>query len=285
MIGEGKRLFAPPAIPDKTTVRKNPVLNLSLSLGLSIGFALAGNLFAVSQIANAAELEEIEQRGYLIVAVKDNLPPLGFRDDAGELAGLEVDLARRLAQELLGQPTAVVLQPAANQERLAAVLEGEVDMAIARVTVTASRSRVVDFSIPYYLDGTALITPDPTVQQFADLRGQTIAVLNGSSTTSIVRSRLPSVRLTGVDSYEAAQAVLESGEAIAFAADASVLSGWVQQNPSYHLLPTLLSAEALAVVMPRGVQYDDLRRRVNEAIARLHEEGWLEERIEYWGLP
>lgn len=123
------------------------------------------------------------------------------------------------------------------------------------------------------------------MQQFSDLRGQTIAVLNGSSTISVVRSRLPTVRLTGVDSYRAAQSLLESGEAIAFAADASVLSGWVQENPDYHLLPTLLSAEALSVVMPRGVQYDDLRRRVNEAIARLHEEGWLEDRADYWGLP
>jgi polar amino acid transport system substrate-binding protein len=258
---------------------RNPIFNLSLGLGLSIGI-IAGSLWA-APLAEAAELEEIQERGYLIVAVKDNVPPLGFRNEAGELAGLEVDLARRLAQELLGQPDAVVLKPVANQERLSAVLEGEVDLAIARVTVTASRSRVIDFSLPYYLDGTALITPEPAVQQFSDLRGQTVAVLNGSSTISVVRSRLPSVRLTGVDSYEAAQSLLESGEAIAFA----VLSGWAQENPNYHLLPTLLSAEALSVVMPRGVQYDDLRRRVNEAIARLHEEGWLEERANYWGLP
>lgn len=262
---------------------RNLILNLSLSLGLSIGL-ISGNLLA-SQLAEAAELEEIQERGYLIVAVKDNVPPLGFRNEAGELVGLEVDLARRLAQELLGRSDAVVLQPVANQERLSAVLQGEVDMAIARVTVTASRSRVIDFSLPYYLDGTALITLDPTMRQFADLRGQTIAVLNGSSTISVVRSRLPSVRLTGVDSYQSAQSLLESGEAIAFAADASVLSGWVQEHPGYYLLPTLLSAEALSVVMPRGVQYDDLRRRVNEAIARLHEEGWLEERASYWGLP
>jgi polar amino acid transport system substrate-binding protein len=269
---------------DNTAVRKNLILNFSFSLGLSIGL-VTGNLLTVAPIAEAAELEEIQQRGYLIVAVKDNVPPLGFRDEAGELAGLEVDLARRLAQELLGSSDAVVLQPVANQERLSAVLQGEVDMAIARVTVTASRSRVIDFSLPYYLDGTALITLDPAVQQFADLRGQTIAVLNGSSTISVVRSRLPSVRLIGVESYQAAQSLLESREAIAFAADASVLSGWVQENSNYHLLPTLLSAEALSVVMPRGVQYDDLRRRVNEAIARLHEEGWLEERATYWGLP
>jgi polar amino acid transport system substrate-binding protein len=264
-------------------VRKQLVPHFSLSFGLSIG--LVAGLVAAPWVAEAAELEEIQQRGYLIVAVKDNVPPLGFRDDSGELAGLEVDLARRLALELLGQADAVVLQPVANRERLSTVLQGEVDMAIARVTVTASRSRIIDFSLPYYLDGTALITRDPAVQQFSDLTGQTIAVLNGSSTIPVVRSRLPAVRLTGVDSYQSAQTVLESGEAIAFAADASVLSGWVQENPDYRLLPTLLSAEALSVVMPRGVQYDDLRRRVNEAIARLHEEGWLEERATYWGLP
>lgn len=97
---------------------------------MSVGL-IAGSVFTVPQVAEAAELEEIQQRGYLIVAVKDNVPPLGFRNEAGELVGLEVDLARRLAQELLGRSDAVVLQPVANQERLDAVLQGEVDMAIA----------------------------------------------------------------------------------------------------------------------------------------------------------
>ncbi|MEM6592000.1 MAG: transporter substrate-binding domain-containing protein, partial [Cyanobacteria bacterium P01_C01_bin.73] len=64
-------------------------------LGLAAGLLLGEPL--VFKPAAAAELEQIEQRGYLIVAVKDNWRPLGFRDEAGELAGLEIDIAKALA--------------------------------------------------------------------------------------------------------------------------------------------------------------------------------------------
>jgi len=56
-------------------------------------FNLVAGFVAVSLVALApvqsAELDEIEERGKLIVAVKDNLRPLGFRDAAGNLQGLE----------------------------------------------------------------------------------------------------------------------------------------------------------------------------------------------------
>jgi polar amino acid transport system substrate-binding protein len=42
--------------------------------------------------------------------------------------------------------------------------------------------------------------------------------------------------------------------------------------------------QALAVVMPKGLQYKELRAKVNRAIADWKESGWLQERIEYWGL-
>ena len=236
-------------------------------------------------IAIAATLDEIRERGYLIVAVKDNLRPLGFRDEAGNLVGLEIDLAHELAEEILGDRSAVLLQPVSNPDRLSVVIDGDVDLAIARVTATGGRSRLVDFSPPYYLDGTTFITRDPAIESLDDLSQRTVAVLNGSSTIAVVRSLIPSIRLTGVDSYQEAYALLESGGAIAFAADASVLTGWAQENPDYRVLSSLISAEALSVVMPRGLQYDDLRQQVNQAIAQLQLNGWLQERINYWGLP
>jgi polar amino acid transport system substrate-binding protein len=78
---------------------------------------------------------------------------------------------------------------------------------------------------------------------------------------------------------------MDADGAAAFAADASVLSGWVQEYPQYRLLPTLLSAEPLCVVMPKGLQYDNMRQRVNAAITRYSTEGWLKQRAKYWGLP
>lgn len=235
--------------------------------------------------SQAAELSVIQRRGGLIVAVKDNLRPLGFRGADGQLVGLEIDLARRLAAEILGNEAAIDLQPVSNEERLSVLLNGNVDLVIARVTQTGSRARLVDFSTPYYLDGTALITRSGSVRQLNDLVGQRIAVLNGSDTIATLRSLLPNITLVGIDSYQAALDALESGQAIAFAGDASILSGWVQEYPQYRLLPDLLSTEALCVVMPRGNQYATLRRQVNEAIDRWRTDGWLQERIAYWGLP
>jgi polar amino acid transport system substrate-binding protein len=234
---------------------------------------------------SATETTEIQKQGYLTIAVKDNLRPLGFRDAKGNLQGLEIDLAKALGQDILGKPNSVKLQPITNRNRLSLVIDNKVDLAIARVTATSSRARLVSFSFPYYFDGTVLVTKNPLVQKVSDLAKRKIAVLSNSSTIADVRYYLPTANLVGVDSYQEGRALLERNAADAFAADASVLSGWVQQYPQYRLLPTKLSTAPLSVVMPKGLQYDNLRRRVNEAIARYTSSGWLEQRANYWNLP
>jgi len=252
-------------------------------------FSLVIGLVAVSLMAStpvfSASLEEIQERGKLIVAVKDNLRPLGFRGKDGTLQGLEIDLAKRLAEELLGKSDAVVLQPVTNLERLNVVLQGKVDLAIARVTATDSRLRLVYLSAPYYVDGTGLVTKDTSIKQLSDLATKKIAVLNVSNTIAVVRHNLPRAKLVGVKSYEEARSLLENGGAQAFAADKSVLTGWVQEYSEYKLLPERLSAEALCVVIPKGVKYGKLQLQVNGAIARWQASGWLAQRVAAWGLP
>ncbi|MBD2346018.1 transporter substrate-binding domain-containing protein [Anabaena subtropica] len=257
-------------------------LHLVLSATIICIFCLV--ILATGLVASAAELPEIQRRGYLTVAVKDNLPLLGFKDANGKLQGLEIDLAQRLATDLLGKADAVKLQPVSNSDRLSVVFNHQVDIAIARVTATESRSRLVSFSVPYYMDGTYLVTKEAAVQQLSDLANRKIAVLNNSSTIAEVRYYIPNAQLVGINSYQEGQAALENNTIAAFAADGSVLSSWVQQNPQYRLLPTKLSTVPLSVVMPKGLQYDELRREVNEAIARYIAQGWLKERIKYWQL-
>lgn len=251
---------------------------------LSFGMIL-GVQFAAPPVAVSADLETIRERGYLIVGVKDNWRPLGFQDEAGELVGFEIDLARQLASDLLGNPDAVVLRPLVNTDRLAAVLEDRVDVAIAGIAITPARLRLVSFSVPYYLDGTALVTRQEAVQTLKDVRRSEIAILEGSDTIATVRYILPGAALVGVNSYEAALQSLENGEADAFAGDLTVLSGWVQEHSNYHVLPTLLSTDPLAVVIPKGTQYNSLRNSINQALQAWHEQGWLEDRATYWGLP
>lgn len=256
-------------------------------------------------VASAAEFKKIQERGYITIAVKDNLPLLGFKNSSGELQGLEIDLARRLASELLDKDEPLKLQPVANQQRLSVVVEDKVDLTIARVTATESRSRIVSFSFPYYFDGTVLITKklntnklttnklttnqlttnNASIQKLTDLKQQKIAVLEKSSTIAPLRYYLPSAKLVGVNSYSEAKKLLETNQVVAFAADASILAGWVKQNPNYQIISTKLSTEPLSVVMPKGLQYSELRQKVNQAITRYLDEGWLQERVKYWRLP
>jgi polar amino acid transport system substrate-binding protein len=251
---------------------------------LIIGTGVNRNVVFPIQGALAAEWGEIQERGQLIVGIKDNLRPLGFRDEEGNLQGLEIDIARKLAEELLGDRDAVVLQPVTNTERLNMAISGEVDITIARVGTTPSRSRLVNFSRYYYLDSTGFVTRDANLRSRVDLKFRKVAILEGSSTIAIVRYALPEVQLVGVESYREAFMLLETGEAVAFAGDRSVLTGWVQEYPQYRLMRDRLGGTPLAIVVPKGLQYGELYLQVNAAIARWQDSGWLQERIDYWGL-
>ena len=256
-------------------VSRMRLLNLVISIAL---------LATTAQTIVARELSEIVSEGELKVAVKDDVRPLGFTDEAGNLAGLEIDIARKLAEELLEDNEAIEFVTVNNTERLQVILEDEVDLAIARVAVTTPRSRIVDFSPYYYLDGTGIVTKNTEIENTDELTRSRIAVLENSATIAVVRNRLPNATLIGVDSYQQALELIETNVADAFAGDRSILTGWIQEYSTYNLLPERLSGAALAVVMPKGLQYQELRSQVDEAIAKWKKSGWLEERIEYWGL-
>jgi polar amino acid transport system substrate-binding protein len=253
-----------------------------LSLGTRLLVASVFSLLALP--VTAAELAEIQARGELTVAVKDNLRPLGFEDAEGNLRGFEIDLARRLAQEIFGDPEAVRLQPVMNKRRLDVVLKGEVDLTIAQVSQTPARSRLVTFSPYYYLDRIAFVTKRENLDELSALQPEKIAVLNQSSAIAEVRFRFPQAQLIGVDSYQAALSTLEAGEAVAFAGDETVLAGWIQEFPEYRLLSERIGGEALAVVMPKGLQYSSLHQLVNQTIRQLKQSGWLQQKAEEWGL-
>ncbi len=234
----------------------------------------------------AAELSEIRDRGYLTVAVKNNRAPLGFIDQSGNLNGFEIEIAQRLAEELLGDKSAVHLVPVQNVDRLNAVLEDRVDIAIAAITITEPRRRLINFSYPYYLDGTAFITNQPNIQTLRDLQSANIALLDRSSTVPHVRYILPVAQLTGVTSYNEGQNLLAQRQVEAFAGDVSVLADWLKDSSgTYRVLPSIISVEPLSIAIPKGTQYTPLQEAINQSLRDWYSEGWLQERAAYWGLP
>ncbi len=231
----------------------------------------------------ASEWSTIQQRGRLVIGVKDNLPPMGFRQPAGNLAGFEIDIARELAKELLGSPELVELVPLRNRDRLSALWSDRVDIVVAHLSVTRNRSRLVDFTIPYYTDSTAVVAKRSN-QSDRFVQNSVIAVIKGSSTIAVMQFLVPQAKLIGVDSYQEGLEALRAQKVQAFAGDSSVLVQWLKENPDYDRIKNLKSSHSLAIALPRGLQYEDLRLKVLQTVEKWHKNGWLRDRATYWGL-
>jgi polar amino acid transport system substrate-binding protein len=260
-------------------IRGSTVVQSLIGLGLGLGVQLA-----VLPVF-AADLAAIRDRGHLVVAVREGWRPLSFRQGDGSLAGLEIDIAHRLAEAIFADPGAVEFVVVTNGDRLPAVLEDRADVAIAGITLTRGRQRLVSFSPPYYLDSTGILVRDPQLQRLADLQRRRLGVLQGASAVAVVRYLLPLAVLTPLASYQEALDLLGGGQIDGFAGDVTVLTGWQQEHSGYYLVPSLLSVEPLAIALPKGTQYTHLRTLLHQTITEGHRSGWLEELANRWGLP
>lgn len=232
----------------------------------------------------AIPLNEIQKRGTLIVAVKDNWFPLGFRDGAGQLQGFEIAIAHQLATDLLGSNAKILFKPVQNAERLTAIASGSVDIAIANLTITENRQRLVMFSDSYYRSGTGILTPNARLNRLSTLSRKAIAVLQPSVTLPYLRSFLPTAQLQGVPSYQAALERLNARQVEAVVGDQIVLSAQAKQA-GYYFYPTRLTVQPLAIALPKGVQHEPLRAAINDRLARWRQSGWLQNQQKVWGLP
>jgi polar amino acid transport system substrate-binding protein len=270
------------------------ILSLDRSVERSIAADLPDLADLNSQIQSVqrqpSSMQRIRRRGKLIVGVKDNLPPLGFRDLVGdqfrdrqqnmpseltgELRGLEIDIARELAKELNLE---LELVPVTNRDRLSALQINQIDLAIAQITVTTNRSRLVDFSLPYYTDSTVLIAPRHISTN--ELQKANIAVLKNSSAIAALQWKLPQAIVIGADSYQAGLIALKARTVAAFAGDRSILTQWLIENPDYQITGQPLAVHSLAIALPRGLQHLELREAVFPIVEKWRKNGWLQDRI------
>ena len=246
---------------------------------------LATSLSALTiPIATATPLETIQKRGTLIVGIKDNLRPLGYREPNGTLIGFEIDLAHKLAETLLGDRQAIQLVPLNNRDRLNALLTGQVDLTIAHLTSTADRRRIVQFSPAYHFSGTALITEDPGLAKRKDWQDRNLGVITNSSTIAVLRSYLPRTNLVPYPSYQAALTGIRQSEIDGFAGDSTVISGWLQEHPFFQRVGPLLSAEPLAIAFPKGKQHESLRQALQTTLSQWQQSGALNNLAQTWQL-
>ncbi len=129
--------------------------------------------------ARAGLLEDIKARGALIVGVKPDYPPFGFRDSSGRIIGLEVDLAQDIA-ERIGVP--LKLMSVSASSRIQFLKQGDIDMIIATMTVTRARAEEIGLIEPYYYaSGVAVVArKGANIGSAADLTGKPLCIIKGA---------------------------------------------------------------------------------------------------------
>lgn len=128
----------------------------------------------------------------LTVGVSFDIAGMGWRNpQTGELEGFEADLARAIADELLGSATRIAFVQVLPDQRIATLQQGRADMVVAQLTITPDRAEQVDFSIPYYVAREAiLVLAGSSIKAYADLQGKRIAVPAGSISLRRLQAQL-----------------------------------------------------------------------------------------------
>jgi polar amino acid transport system substrate-binding protein len=136
-------------------------------------------VFFVWSASFAGALQDIKKRGAIIVGVKADYQPWGFRDEQGNLTGMEIELARDIARQLKVKLELVPVQSAA---RVASVNEHKVDVILATFGVTEERKKQVIFVQPnYYASMEAVLTRTGSgIRGEASLKGRKICSVAGN---------------------------------------------------------------------------------------------------------
>ena len=235
--------------------------------------------------AASDDLSRIEQKGKIVVGVRDDASPFGFRDKNGVLVGYDIDLARILAQNILGNSSAVEFVPVTASNRIMKLNSGEVDCLIATMSITNQRQQILDFSVPYYMAGQAILVRSTSkATSLKDFEGNKLIIVYGSTSERNLRSNIPEVTVLGYKTYNDAYKALKSGKAEGIVADDTILLNFAFNDKSVKLLPKRYSKEPYAIAFRKGEQSARLISKTNSVIENLQSTGKLNRLQEKWKI-
>ena len=204
-----------------------------LLIGLVLLFAFSQTKVQTespAQTVSSDQVQAIIDRGVLRVGVKQDVPNFGFKNpDTGEFEGMEIDIARKIAQEL---GVDIEFTPVTAQTRGPLLDNEQVDMVIATFTITEERKLLYNFTSPYYTDAVGfLVNKDSGIKTFKDLDGKYIGVAQGSITRKLISNLADkhgiSVTFAELGSYPELSVSLRAHRTDAFSVDQSILSGYI----------------------------------------------------------
>ncbi len=221
-------------------------------------------------------VEGIRQRGRLIVGLDQSTNLFSFRDPvSGELQGFDVDIAREIARDLVGDPNKVEFRLLTSSERISALQNQSVDIVVNAMTITCARAEQIAFSTVYFEASQRLLVPkDSPVRGPGDLAGKRVCAQVDTTSLATVARVAPAAILLAVQNSDDCLVALQQGQADAASTDDSILAGMAVQDPNLHIVGPSLEPEPYGIGVNKA--QDDLVRAVNASLERIRRDGtWL----------
>lgn len=210
---------------------------------------------AIKPAAPSPTLKAVRARGELRCGVNPGLPGFAFQDNGGRWRGFNVDFCRALAAAVLGDPDKIRFVPLGNEERIAALRAGKVDVLWRNTSWTFSRDAgdQLDMAAISYFDGQGfLVRRSLNLTSAVELNTAKICVQNNATSAQnledFFRSRGIAYTAMTFDSEDEARAAYQAERCDALTADISALAAArsVMDDPAAHvILPDAISKEPL----------------------------------------
>lgn len=235
------------------------------------------------QLAASSVIETIKKRGTLKVGMS-TFVPWAMRDKNGQLIGYEIDVAKRLAEDL---GVKIEFVPTAWDGIIPALLAGKFDLIIGGLSITPERNLTVNFTAPYANSGTHLVANKELAAGFNKLEdfnqpNVILTVRRGATPATVTKRLMPKAQLRQFDEDALALQDVLNGKAHAFITSTPTPAFEAIKHPDKLFLPIaepfMQGAEGFAV---RKGDPDALNVFNNWILLR-QQDGWLKERHDYW---
>jgi len=244
---------------------------------LVVGFLM---VFCLS--VQAGEIERIKEKGEIVVSLNSGYVPFSM-EVKGERIGLEVDLAKLLAQTL-GVKVKFVIPPLFG-DQIPKLLAGESDIIIGSMTRTLERGLQVNFTDPYFEVSLAALVRRDLVQlqdeslfDLVGIKGIRMGVREKTTAEKFVRELFPPQAIKTYPGHPEASEALLKGEVDATVHDSPLVQAWASSHPEHWAKVKALLApvtkEGLAFAIRKGAL--EFLPWLNLFIAQVEADGTME---------
>ena len=231
-------------------------------------------------LAQADALADITARGTLNVAVPQDYPPFGSVGTDLQPRGLDIDMARLIADQL---GVKLKLTAVSSANRIPFLTTGKVDLVISSLGKTPEREEVIAFSnkyAPFYMG--VYGPPEINVSQPADLAGKTIGLARGAlEDLELAKVAPDSATIKRFDDNSTSISAFLAGQVQLIASGNAPMAVIADKNPKRAPLLKFKLKDSGCYV---GIGKDEtaLKDKVNVVIAQARADGRLSKLAEQW---